>query len=85
LVCILSKENLSPKTWSKTLFPMLFIQFLNKKKRCLMMRQPQTNLSWMNKNRFHWQLRPTMLWNNNQGPFISSLTRKRSPSKMKRS
>jgi hypothetical protein len=65
---------------------MLFIQFLNKKKRCLMMRQPQTNLSWMmNKNRFHWQLRPTMLWNNNQGPFISSLTRKRSPSKMKRS
>jgi hypothetical protein len=73
LVCTLSRESQSPITWSKMLFLMLFIQFLNKKKKCLMMRLPQTSFNWMmNKNRFLCQLKPTMLWSNNPGPFISS-------------
>ena len=49
------------------------------------MKLPQTSLNWMmSKNRFLWPLRPTMPWNNNPGPFTSSLIRKKNPSKMKR-
>ncbi len=87
MVCTLLRENQSQIiTWSKMLFPMLFTQLLNRKKKYLMMRQPQTSFNWMmNKNRFLWQLKLTMLWISNPGPSISSSIKKRSPSKTKRS
>ena len=68
------------------LFLMSFTQFLNRKKKYLMMRQPQTSFNWMtNKNRFLWQLKQTMPWTSNRGRSISSSIKKRSPSKTKRS
>jgi hypothetical protein len=46
LACILLRVNLNqPIKWSKMLFLMLFIQFLNKKKKFLMMRQHQMNFN----------------------------------------
>ena len=68
------------------LFLMSFTQSLNRKKKFLMTRQPQTSFNSMtNKNRFLWPLKQTMPWTSNPGPSISSSIKKRSPSKTKKS